>query len=171
MIITTKIIVTDTNIITDLSNARILDKFVMIDNVYISDMIKNDEINSKTGNVSIINNFKTLNASVEQIQEMFKIAQKEKGLSQYDIINYIIARDNNAALATGDQRLKSYSETNGVEVIRTLKIITLMKEKNIISIREAINACNLLKGNSNTRIPSEDIENLINDFNKDSVTC
>ena len=171
MIITTKIIVTDTNIITDLSNARILDKFVMLDNVYISDMIKNDEINSKTGNVSIINNFKTLNASVEQIQEMFKIAQKEKGLSQYDIINYIIARDNNAALATGDQRLKSYSETNGVEVIRTLKIITLMKEKNIISIREAINACNLLKGNSNTRIPSEDIENLINDFNKDSVTC
>lgn len=171
MIITTKIIVTDTNIITDLSNSRILDKFVMLDNVYISDMIKNDEINSKTGNVSIINNFKTLNASVEQIQEMFKIAQKEKGLSQYDIINYIIARDNNAALATGDQRLKSYSETNGVEVIRTLKIITLMKEKNIISIREAINACNLLKGNSNTRIPSEDIENLINDFNKDSVTC
>ena len=171
MIITTKIIVTDTNIITDLSNARILDKFVMLDNVYISDMIKNDEINSKTGNVSIINNFKTLNASVEQIQEMFKIAQKEKGLSQYDIINYIIARDNNAALATGDQRLKSYSETNGVEVIRTLKIITLMKEKNIISIREAINACNLLKGNSNTRIPSEEIENLINDFNKDSVTC
>ena len=171
MIITTKIIVTDTNIITDLSNARILDKFVMLDNVYISDMIKNDEINSKTGNVSIINNFKTLNASVEQIQEMFKIAQKEKGLSQYDIINYIIARDNNAALATGDQRLKSYSETNGVEVIRTLKIITLMKEKNIISIREAINACSLLKGNSNTRIPSEEIENLINDFNKDSVIC
>ena len=49
MIITTKIIVTDTNIITDLSNAKILDKFVMLENVYISDMVKNDEINSKTG--------------------------------------------------------------------------------------------------------------------------
>ena len=100
---------------------------------------------------------------------MFKISQKEKGLSQYDIINYIIARDNKAVLATGDQRLKSYSEANGVEIIRTLKIIALMKEKNIISIEEAINACNLLKDNSNTRIPSEDIENLINNFNKDKV--
>lgn len=169
MIITTKIIVTDTNIITDLSNAKILDKFVMLENVYISDMVKNDEINSKTGRESIINNFKTLSASIEQIQEMFKISQKEKGLSQYDIINYIIARDNKAVLATGDQRLKSYSEANGVEIIRTLKIIALMKEKNIISIEEAINACNLLKDNSNTRIPSEDIENLINNFNKDKV--
>ena len=169
MIITTKIIVTDTNIITDLSNAKILDKFVMLENVYISDMVKNDEINSKTGRESIINNFKTLSASIEQIQEMFKISQKEKGLSQYDIINYIIARDNKAVLATGDQRLKSYSEANGVEIIRTLKIIALMKETNIISIEEAINACNLLKDNSNTRIPSEDIENLINNFNKDKV--
>lgn len=36
-----------------------------------------------------------------------------------------------------------------------------MKENNIISQKEAINACNLLKDNSNTRIPKEDIENLL----------
>ena len=52
MNITTKIIITDTNIITDLSNANVLDKFAKLDNVYISDMVKNDEINSKTGNVT-----------------------------------------------------------------------------------------------------------------------
>lgn len=57
MNITLKIIITDTNIITDLSNANILDKFVKLDNVYISDMVKNDEINSDTGNVYIINKF------------------------------------------------------------------------------------------------------------------
>lgn len=43
MNITTKIIITDTNIITDLNNANILKKFISIDNVYISDMIKIDE--------------------------------------------------------------------------------------------------------------------------------
>ena len=48
MNITTKIIITDTNIITDLNNANILEEFINIDNVYISDVIKNDEINSKT---------------------------------------------------------------------------------------------------------------------------
>ena len=162
MNITSKIIITDTNIITDLNNANILEKFVKLDNVYISDMVKNDEINFKTGNVSVINKFKTMSATVEQIQEMFIISQKEKGLSQYDVINYIIARDNNAILATGDQRLKKFSEDNNVEVIRTLKIIALMKNNNIISKEEAINACNLLKANSNTRIPLEDIENMIN---------
>ena len=53
MNITTKIIITDTNIITDLNNANILEEFINLDNVYISDMIKNDEINSKTGNIKL----------------------------------------------------------------------------------------------------------------------
>ena len=60
MNITTKIIITDTNIITDLNNANILEEFINLDNVYISDMIKNDEINSKTGNVKLINKFKVI---------------------------------------------------------------------------------------------------------------
>lgn len=171
MNITTKIIITDTNIITDLSNANVLDKFAKLDNVYISDMVKNDEINSNTGNINIINKFKTIGATSEQISEIFQISQKINGLSQYDIINYIIARDNNAILATGDQKLKNFSENNGVNVIRTLKIIKLMKNKNIISKDEAINSCIILKENKHTRIPKEDIDNMIKEFEKDSITC
>ena len=171
MNITKKIIITDTNIITDLNNANILKKFVRLDNVYISDMVKNDEINSNTGNVDIINQFKTISASSEQIAEIFRISQKTNGLSQYDIVNYIISRDNDAILATGDNRLKNFSENNGVEVIRTLKIIKLMKEQHIISTDEAIKACILLRENISTRIPVEDINNMINEFQKDTVTC
>ncbi len=171
MNITAKIIITDTNIITDLSNANILDKFVKLDNVYISDMVKRDEINSDTGNVNIIKKFKTINATSEEIDEIFKISQEIRGLSPYDIINFIIARNNNAILATGDKKLKDYSEANGVEVIRTLKIIKLMKEKNVITSKEAINACTKLKENNNTRIPSANIDNTIKEFEKDSVTC
>lgn len=171
MSITTKIIITDTNIITDLSNANILDKFVKLDNVYISDMVKRDEINSETGNVNIIQEFKTINATSEEIDEIFKISQEIHGLSPYDIINFIIARNNDAILATGDKKLKDYSEANGIEVIRTLKIIKLMKDKNIITKKEAINACTKLKENNNTRIPPVDIDNTIREFEKDSVTC
>ena len=171
MNITQKIIITDTNIITNLNNTNILEKFVRLDNVYISDMIKNDEVNSDTGNVNIIDKFKTISATTEQITEIFQISQKVSGLSQYDIINYIIARDNNAILATGDKKLKTFSENNGVGVIRTLKIIKLMKINNIISKNEAISACTLLKENESTRISNDDIENLINEFEKDTVTC
>ena len=145
MTITTKIIITDTNIITDLSNANILDKFVMLDNVYISDMVKNDEVNYDTGNIDIIQKFQTIEATSEQISEIFQISREINGLSPYDIINYIITRDNNAILATGDKKLKVFSENNGIEVIRTLKIIKLLNIKNIISKEEAINACMLLK--------------------------
>lgn len=171
MNITTKIIITDTNIITDLSNADILDKFVKLDNVYISDMVKRDEINSDTGNVNVIKKFKTISATSDEIDEIFKISQEIHGLSPYDIINFIIARNNNAILATGDKKLKEYSEANGIEVIRTLKIIKLMKDKNIITQKEAINACTQLKENNNTRIPSADIDNIIKEIEKDSVIC
>lgn len=171
MNITQKIIITDTNIITDLNNANILEVFVKLDNVYISDMVKNDEINSNTGNVNIINRFKTISATPEQITEIFQISQKVNGLSQYDIINYIIARDNNAILATGDNKLKIFSENNGIDVIRTLKIIKLMETNKIISKDEAIEACTLLKENKSTRIPKDNIEDLINEFKKDIVTC
>lgn len=170
MNITTKIIITDTNIITDLNNANILEEFIDIDNVYISDMVKNDEINSKTGNVKLIDKFKVLSATATQLIEVNNLSNTEKKLSTYDLLNFVIARDNNCILATGDNRLKNYSENNGVEVFRTLKIIKLMKDNNIISCRKAIDACNLLKQYPTTRIPKENIDNLINELEKDSVT-
>lgn len=170
MNITTKIILTDTNIITDLNNANILQEFINLDNVYISDMIKNDEINSKTGNVKLINQFKVISASPTQLIEVSNLSITEKKLSTYDLLNYIIARDNNCILATGDNRLKIYSESNGVEVFRTLKIIKLMKEHKIISCRKAVNACNLLKQCSTTCIPEADINNLKESLEKDLVT-
>ncbi len=170
MNITTKIIITDTNIITDLDNANILEEFIDIDNVYISDMVKNDEINSKTGNVKLINKFKVISATANQLIEVNKLSYTEKKLSTYDLLNFVIARDNNCILATGDNRLKKYSENNGIEVLRTLKIIKLMKDYNIISCRKAINACNLLKQCPSTRIPEIYINNLINELEKDSIT-
>ncbi len=171
MNITTKIIITDTNIITDLNNANILDKFIKLDNVYISDMVKQDEINFSTGNVNTIKKFKIINATSEEIDEIFQISKDNPGLSPYDIINFIIARNNNAILATGDKKLKNYSEANEVEVIRTLKIIELMKNNFIITNEEAINACKALKENNNTRIPISLIDNAIKEFEKESVKC
>ena len=45
------------------------------------------------------------------------MASKESKLSIYDVINYILARDNDGGLATGDDRLRKYSLENGVKVI------------------------------------------------------
>ena len=133
-------------------------------------MYKNDEINSKTSNVKLINKFKVISATANQLIEVNKLSYIEKKLSTYDLLNFVIARDNNCILATGDNRLKKYSENNGIEVLRTLKIIKLMKDNNIISYRKAINACKLLKQCPTTRIPEIYINNLINELEKDSIT-
>ncbi len=170
MNITEKIIITDTNIITDLSNAKILQEFVMLKNVYISDMVKNDEINSKTGDVSIISKFKVIHSTNAELLEVNELSKVETALSPQDLINYVLARDNNLVLATGDNRLRKYCIKMGLEVIRTLKIIKLMVESRIISNEKAIEACNLLMQNTSTRISSEDISNFIEELNEDLVS-
>ena len=169
MNITTKIIITDTNIITDLNNAKILEDFAALDNVFISDLIKHDEINSNTGDLSIISKFKIINATSEELLEISSIRKFKPKLSIYDALNYIIARDNNGILATGDNELKNFSKNHGVEVIRTLKIIELMLDRKVISYKTAIKACKLLKSCTTTRIPIQDIDNLIEKMEKDSV--
>ena len=153
MSITSKIIITDTNIITDLDNAGVLDQFVMLDNVYISDMVLNDEINKKTGNVEMIKKMKVISSSATELMEMQDLLLVTKGLSPYDLVNFILARDHNGILATGDSLLRNFAMDRGVEVIRSLRIIRLMKDNAIISCEEAINACNLLMDSEFTRIP------------------
>ena len=169
MNITTKIIITDTNIITDLDNANLLENFVKLDNVYISDMIKNDKINFKTGEVKLINKLKIIEATPTELLEISFISFAEKQLSTCDILNYIIARDNNCILATGDNKLKIFAEKNGVEVIRTLKIIKLMVKYKYVSNNKAIKGCNLLKENIKTRIPSQDIDKLIKELEENLI--
>ena len=70
---TAKIIITDTNIITDLNNARLLEKFIALDNVYVSDLVMNDEFNSNTCDESILNKMKTIGFSTEQMLELERL--------------------------------------------------------------------------------------------------
>lgn len=164
-----KIIITDTNIITDLDNAKILNEFVKLENVYISDLVKNDEINSKTGNVNIINKFKIIETSHEELIEATILSHKENKLSFYDLLNFIIDRNNNGILVTRDNRFKEYSIKNNVEVTRTLRIIRLMYENKIISRDKALNAYTLLIDNNNTRIPVNLINEEIKIIKEDSL--
>ena len=166
MNLTEKIIITDTNIITDLFNADLLEMFSLLNNVYILDIIKESEINSKTYNMELINKIKVIHSTSNQILEMEKLAIENKKLSPQDLINYVVAKDNNYILATGDNRLKIFSEKNGVEVLRTLKIIKLMNSNNIINKEKAIEACLLLRNNPYTRIPLIEIDNTIEEIKK-----
>ena len=121
MNLTEKIIITDTNVITDLFNADLLEMFSLLNNVYILDIIKESEINSKTCNMELINKIKVIHATSNQILEMEKLAIENKKLSPQDLINYVVAKDNNYILATGDNRLKIFSEKKWCWSIKNIK--------------------------------------------------
>lgn len=90
-------------------------------------------------------------------------------MSFYDLLNFIIDRNNNGILVTRDNRFKEYSIKNNVEVTRTLRIIRLMYENKIISRDKALNAYTLLIDNNNTRIPVNLINEEIKIIKEDSL--
>ena len=169
MNITSKKIIVDTNILTDLKNAKILDKFVILNNIYLCDIVKNKEINEKTGNLDIISKIKVISCNSEELISALDISNKEKKLSICDCLNFVIAKNNDCILATGDNKLKHFAEKQNVPVIRTLKIIKLLKDINIISSEETILALQNLINNKNTRIPLNEIESFIESLKKDLV--
>lgn len=164
MNITQKIIVTDTNIITDLFNCKLLDDFIDLDNVYVSDIVKRDEFNEKTASFEIISKIKCLELSENDLEEVMKLRINNQKLSSYDLVNYVIAKKHGALLATGDNKLRQFSIENGLEVIRTLKIIELLYLKNVISKEKLLEALDLLLNNDKTRIPKNEILKLKNSY-------
>ena len=116
----------------------------------------------------MISTLKTLSLTSDQLIESYQLTEEYKSLSHYDCMNYILARDNNGILATGDKRLIKLATTNNVEVIRTLKIIELMYNYKMISKKQLLNGLELLKNNEHTRIPISDIERLIISYSKEN---
>lgn len=97
-----RIIITDTNIITDLNIAGILEQFVELDYVYVADLVKQDEISSKTCEKKIIKKIKGMGVSAEELRKAYELYITQCKLSIYDLINYVVAKNNNYILATGD---------------------------------------------------------------------
>lgn len=161
MTITTKMIIVDTNVLTDLNIAGVLDSFISIDNVYMSDLVKSEEVNRKTGDLEKIKKIKTIISDGKQLYEMNAISKTTTGLSTDDIISFIIARDNNCILVTGDKKLKKYAIENGVEVFGVIKILDLMLENKLIS-NEQMTVGSLKLSESNSRLPKEELLKRVN---------
>lgn len=116
----------------------------------------------------LLNQFKSIESTSEQIKEATYLSTIERKLSVFDLLNYVICRDNSCTLATGDNCLKKYCEKNNIKVIRTLKIIKELYNLKIISKEKSIEACIKLKESFKVRIPIKEIDNLIKELEKDS---
>lgn len=149
-------IIVDTNILIDASIAGVLEEFVKLDNLLISDLVKETEINSKTGDIVEIEKIKVISSTSEQIYKMNMVTTSEPNLTAEDAINFILAKDNNLVLPTDNKRLRKYAIRNDVKIIGPLKILDLMLENRIITKKKYSQSLIKLH-NSNNRLPDEEI--------------
>lgn len=161
-----KIILSDTNIITDLYVCDLLEDFISLDNVYVCDLVKLNEFNSSTCDKNLYDKIKTISTTSEENIESFYLSNVKRKISHFDFLNFVVARNRGYILATGDKRLRDFALLHNVEVIRTLTIIKFMYENKIITKKKSLNACNILIKNNNTFIPKEEINKLIKYINK-----
>jgi predicted nucleic acid-binding protein len=165
-----KIIIVDTNIISDLYEAGVLDKFINLENIYMSKLVKYNEINGKTGDLYLIDRINTITESENQILQALELSTNERGLSIYDCINFVLARDEETLLLTGDRRLRNYAEKQGVTVKGTIWIIDKMIEENQIDRCTAKKAYERLLYHENTRLPSEELQKRIKKLEEELIT-
>ena len=119
MNITEKIIVTDTNIITDLHIAGVLKKYSALNNVFISDLVKNDEINFKTCNIETIEDMKR----VSKILRKESISTKDYSENGKYKVQTILSRFGswNDALNIAELQPTGYKEITDIDLFEEIE--------------------------------------------------
>lgn len=146
------IIISDTNVISDLSETELLLKILRLDNIYVVDLVKKIEFNSKTCDILYLDKIKEKELDSSDMQEVIKLKLQTKGLSECDLMNYVIAKKYSAILLTGDKKLKNFALKNGVPTKGTLWLLEVLYEHNYLTKRELLMAYERLLV-ANDRLP------------------
>lgn len=83
-----------------------------------------------------------------QVSEIFELHRTHQGLSYRDLSAFVLARDTRSVLVTGDSRLRTMAEGNGVECHGTLWILDALVDGGILKGARAADAVRLMQANS-----------------------
>ncbi len=126
-------------------------------------LVKIAEINRSTCPTAFHSMIKLVNETSIEIATVSNLSLLPNGLSIYDLLNFLVCKNREYELATGDQKLRKYSEQNGVVVKGVLGIMDeMLREKIITKSLYEQGLINLLK-NENTRLPYKEIYKRISD--------
>ncbi len=169
-----RIVISDANILFDLLSVGLLDAFFAIPwNVFTTDLViaEIEKPGQKEGVERFVKS-KKLSVITFELNELFEISGKQEACknnaSMADVSVWYYAKKVNGRLLTGDRKLRSVAENEGVRVSGVLYIFEKMIENNIISHNEAAeNLEELVKING--RLPKEECEKRINEWRKNSM--
>lgn len=125
------ILVVDVNVIIHLEKVGLLDELISDKNIRIVDLVLYQEYEFKRNLASEkVEKIKQVHLNEEQMFEAHVLHKSKPRNSIFDYYSYIVARDNNYELLTGDWKLKK--KVNDVAVHGAIWYVQKLNEKGII---------------------------------------
>ena len=156
-----QILVIDVNVIIHLEKAGLLDELINDKNIRIVDLVLYDEYQFKKNLISDkVERIKMVTLDEKQVNEASNLYQENKRNSFYDYCSYIVARDNNYSLLTGDWKLKKCIGDD-VEVHGAIWYAQCLRTKNIINDEQLKNAYTIWLNDTQVFMPEDILANLI----------
>lgn len=160
-----KVVVTDVNVFFDIISVNALPEFFALDyEINTTDFVIREILLSeqKEQIESFIRARKliVIHLTPDEVEEVetFKLKRFFKGITDKTVLWK--AFQLKCLLLTGDKKLRSEAEEQGIEVHGSLWVIKMLVENNIITSKKGIDLLNHLK-ELNGRLPNKEIDNLI----------
>jgi predicted nucleic acid-binding protein len=93
----------------------------------------------------------------EHVDQAMQLQKKYSGPSTNDLLALTLAQSIACPLVSGDRRLRTAAQAEGVEVIGTLALVGRLVERNLINVDQAEQAYTAMK-KANRRLPWTEVE-------------
>lgn len=162
-----KIVINDANILIDLSELDLLEKFSQLDfELYTTDFVFNEiddkyqkKAVQKLKDNQLLNVIETTESS--DYQEIQSLLNTNNGLSFEDCSVWHYSQKLAGTLLTGDGKLRKQAKKSGVEVRGIIYIFDKLVKEQHLSFSDAVDKIELLF-QLNNRLPKKEIEKRIN---------
>jgi len=165
-----RIIITDSSVFFDIIKIQVLPEFFALDfDVCTTDFVRGEILESEQREqIEIFIRSLKLTVFVlseNEIEEVLNFKTKRFFKTLVDKTVLWKAKQLNCPLLTGDSKLRSEAEEQGITVHGSLWVIQMLVEQNIISAKSGVGYLEKLKI-INDRLPHEEIEKLIKKIGK-----
>lgn len=162
------LIITDTNILFDIISIGALPEFFSLDyeictTVFVIQEIKQSDQKEAIEVFVQAKELSVIEFDSDEIIEIeeFITSKNFKGITDKSVLWKSVKL--NCPLLTGDRKLRSEAENQGVEVHGTIWVIERLVEKNLISLAKGVHLLVTLK-QANSSLPFDEIDKLIRKY-------
>jgi hypothetical protein len=160
------LLVTDTNIWSDLINGDIVEEIFFLPFHYISPEFADLELPILQWEKLLGLGVEVMSLDGDQVRDIYLLRRAHHAVSTTDLASFILARDLPAILLSGDKHLRLLAEMNAIEVHEVLWILDQLIFHKVLNNGKAARALNQMLAN-NARLPPNECEKRLKAWQSD----